>query len=63
MKNKCVDCNKKISGFRMRCEECWTLGFAEDLGLDIDEMLDMATTKEGINKIAKLFTDKVNEVK
>jgi hypothetical protein len=62
MKNKCVDCNEKISKDRIRCEECWTLGFADDLGLDIEEMLAMAKTKKGIYSIAKLFMQKVDEV-
>jgi hypothetical protein len=62
MKNKCVDCNKKIPNTRMRCEECWTIGFAEDIGLDIDDMLAMAETKNGIDSIAKLFMKKMDEV-
>jgi hypothetical protein len=46
----------------MRCEECWTIGFAEDIGLDIDDMLAMAETKNGIASIAKLFMKKMDEV-
>ena len=58
----CVDCNIKIPNTRMRCEECWTIGFAEDIGIDVDEMLDMVKTEEGIKHIAKLFTNKMDEI-
>lgn len=56
----CVDCDIKIPNTRMRCEECWTIGLAEDLGLDVDDMLSMAKTKKGIEEIANLFINAVN---
>lgn len=60
MEQTCVDCGIETPG-RMRCEECWTLGLAEDLGLGLDEMLDMAKTKKGLEKIADLFIEAVNK--
>lgn len=59
MQNKCWDCGIKISAERVRCEQCFTNGFAEDIGLSVDEMFYLLKTD--VDKLAKTVTQSIDK--